>query len=300
VNKKLILITGATGLIGSALTKKLTEKGYTPVILSNTISNHEKNIFKWHPRLKISELIPSGNYYGVINLAGANIAELKWNEKGRNQIFKSRVNSTLYLKSIIDTLPSVPEHIISASAIGYYGTNDEEVKTETSEQGGDFPARVCVAWENAAWNLETKNSHLSILRIGIVLAKEGGFYKKISQLANWKIASSLGTGKQPVCWIHIDDLVNIMLDILENRIKPGVYNAVAKCDSNKDITKMIASKNGQPFLWPPVPGLLIKMIFRNKAEIFTKGSRVSSNKIKSQGYEFKYLELEKAISALSK
>lgn len=300
MNKKNILITGATGLIGTALTQKLSDKGYTPIILTTTAVNDRRNTYKWNPELKVCDRLPNKEFYGVINLAGASIADNRWNKEGKELISKSRINSTNYLKSIVNNLHPAPKHIISVSAIGYYGLIDNEIKTEDSAAGADFAAKVCADWEQAASNLKTNNNHLSILRIGIVLAKKGGFYKKIKDLAKLKIAVPVGSGLQPVSWIHVDDLVNIFVDILDNKLKPGIYNAVANIENNKNITKIIAKKNGQPFIWPAVPAFLLKIIFGDKFEIFCKGTRVSNSKLLEEGFQFEYTDLDKAILDLSK
>ncbi len=289
---KNILITGATGLIGTLLTRKLTEKGYTVFVFSTSRSDEKLNIYKWDPDLKIFDMLPDVQFYGVINLAGASIADTIWNEAGMNLIKQSRIDSTCFLKNIINQLPNSPKHIISVSAIGYYGLINNETKTEESKCGNDFAAVVCRDWEKAAKTLETTESKLSLLRIGIVLAEKGGFYKKIKDLAKWKIASPIGTGKQPVSWIHIDDLVNIFIAILDEKLKPDIYNAVAACNTNKEVTKSIVLKNGQPFVWPAIPSFLLKLIFGKKAEIFTGGTVVSNSKLVDEGYQLQFKDLE--------
>lgn len=298
--KKNILITGATGLIGTALVQKLSENGYNPIILSTSRADERLNIYKWNPLSKTCDKLPDGEYHGVINLAGASIADTRWDKAGKEVIRQSRVASTLFLKKVVDGLPNPPKHIISVSAIGYYGVINNELKTENSLHGKDFAALVCKDWENAAKQLETTKSHLSILRIGIVLAQKGGFYKKIKDLAKWKIAAPIGTGEQPVCWIHIDDLIRVFLSILEEKLNPGVYNAVAAISRNKEVTKEIAYKNSQPFFLPAIPSFLIKLIFGEKAEIFTKGAEISNSKLLNAGFNFQFTDLYKAITDLSK
>lgn len=300
MNKKNILITGATGLIGTALSQKLREKGYKPFILTTSLVNNRNDAYHWDPTLKICDLLPDENFYAAINLAGASISDTKWNEAGKELILKSRINSTEYLSSIIKSLPHEPEHIISASAIGYYGVKNDSVKTEESPKGNDFAALVCRDWENTAKTMETPNSKLSILRIGIVLGKNGGFYKKIKDLAKWKIAAPIGSGNQAVCWIHLDDLVNIFVAILEDQIQPGIYNAVAATNTNKEVTKIIAAKNGQGFLPPAIPSFLVKLLFGQKAEIFTESAEVSLSKLIKEGFKFQFTDLNKAITDLAK
>lgn len=299
VTKKNILITGASGLIGSVLTKKLSEQGFNCYTLTTSSVNDRPRTYKWNPELKICDLLPHTEYYAVINLAGASIADTKWNRAGMELISFSRIDSTKYLKNIIGMFSSPPKHVISASAIGYYGFGIDEIKTEDSPNGSDFAATVCRNWEHAASNLKTNNAQLSIIRIGIVLAQKGGFYKKIKDLAKYKIAAPLATGKQSVCWIHVNDLVNLFIEILENKIKPGTYNALANINTNKEITKSIAKQNGQYFGLPAVPKFLLKLIFGKKAEIFTEGSFVSNSKLLKEGFLFKYSDLDNAVSDLA-
>jgi uncharacterized protein (TIGR01777 family) len=298
--KKNVLITGGTGLIGKVLSKKLKLLGYTPIILSTSLRDENTGFFKWDPKIQAHDKLPAGNYMGVINLAGASIADTRWNQEGQTLIKDSRLQSTLFLKKVIDDLPNEPKHIISASAIGYYGFNNQVLKTEDDLPTNDFAATVCKEWERAAQSLKTSHNQLSILRIGIVLAKEGGFYKKIKTLAKWKIAAPIGTGLQPVPWIHVDDLVNIFISILEDKLPSGVYNAVTNNESNKDITKLIASKNKQPFLWPNIPTLLLKLIFSNKADILSKASPISNEKLRQHGFTFTFENLREAINNLEK
>ncbi len=300
MNKKNILITGATGLIGTALCQKLKEKGFSTLILSTSVANDLKGTYHWDPSLRLCDLLPEDKFFGVINLSGASISDTKWDEAGKELILKSRINSTEYLSSIVKSLPHEPKHIISASAIGFYGIKNDSIKTEDSPCGNDFAALVCRDWENAAKTMETPNSKLSIIRIGIVLGNNGGFYKKIKDLAKWKIAAPIGSGNQAVCWIHLDDLVSIFISILEDKVKSGIYNAVSASDTNNEVTKIISRKNGQGFLPPAIPSFLVKLLFGQKAEIFTESAEVSPSKLKNEGFKFQFTDINKAISDLAK
>ncbi len=299
MTKKKVLISGATGFIGSALTKNLTSSGFHVVILSTSRSDHSKNVYRWDPNSRTTELPLDTDYFAIINLSGASIADTHWNRNGQKMIKESRVNSTLYLKSLVEKLPSPPVHFISASAIGYYGLNDDSIKNESSHGGDDFAAMVCREWENAAHQLSSNQTQLSIIRIGIVLGKEGGFFKKLKKLSQWKIAAPIGNGEQPVCWIHLDDLIQLYSEILQGSITPGTYNAVSMCNSNKLVTSTIASANGQKLLWPAIPNFMIKIIFGKKAMIFTKGSRISSTKLSQAGFKFLYTDIKQAIQNLT-
>jgi len=299
VTKKKVLITGATGFIGSALTEALISSGFQVVILSTTRSNPNSGVYKWNPNSQTTELPLDSDYFAIINLSGASIADTRWSQRGQKLIKESRVNSTLYLKSLVEKLPTPPIHFISASAIGYYGVKDDSIKTESSLGGDDFAAMVCREWENAAHQLSSAQTQLSIIRIGIVMGKNGGFFQKIKKLSLWKIAAPIGSGEQPVCWIHLDDLVRLYIDVLTGKITPGTYNAVAICQSNKLVTASIAHKNGQKFLWPAIPEFIIKVIFGNKSEIFIKGSSISSSKLTETGFIFHYTDIQKAVDNLT-
>ena len=298
MTKKKVLISGATGFIGSALAKSLTSSGFHVVILSSSRSDHSKYIYKWNPNSRTTELPLNTDYFAIINLSGASIAETPWNRNGQKMIKESRVNSTLYLKELVEQLPGPPAHFISASAIGYYGLHDDSIKNESSHGGDDFAAMVCREWENAAHQLSSDKTQLSIIRIGIVLGRDGGFFKKLKKLSKRKIAAPIGNGEQPVCWIHIDDLIQLYIDLLQGSITPGTYNAVSTCDSNKLVTSTIATANGQKLLLPAIPDLIIKIIFGKKSMIFTKGSRISSAKLSQAGFKFLYTDIKQAIQNL--
>jgi len=299
VTERKVLITGATGFIGSALTQLLISNGFKVVILSTTRSDPSKGIYRWDPKSKTTELPLNTEYFAIINLAGASIADTPWNQRGQKIIKESRVNSTLFLKTLVEKFPVPPIHFISTLAIGYYGLKDDSIKNESSQGGDDFAAMVCREWENAAHQHSSDNTQLSIIRIGIVMGKNGGFFQKIKKLSQWKIAAPIGNGEQPVCWIHLDDLTRLYSEILNNNITPGTYNAVSVCQSNKLVTSTIAALNGQKFIWPAIPSFMVKFIFGKKAEIFTKGSRVSSAKLIQSGFSFNYTDLKKAVLDLN-
>lgn len=295
-----ILITGATGFIGKVLQQRLHHLGYTCYILSTSVSNIAKNIYKWNPESEICEALPDIEFKVVINLAGASINDTRWNKAGKQLILDSRVKSTIFFGKIIKNFKIAPSQIISASAIGIYGINDNELKIENSLPGNDFAAKVCVDWENALQNFDSSQTKISIIRIGIVLGNEGGFYAKIKSLAKWKIAAALASGNQPVSWIHLDDLVEVFTELVEQKIDQGVYNAVTAFNSNKEITKKIAVINGQSFLMPAIPSFLLRILFGQKAEIFTGGTRVSNQKLVNAGFKYQFQTLDLVMNDLSR
>ncbi len=296
---KNILLAGAGGLIGTHLKNELEASGYTCYSLSHSKSDPAKHIYRWQPDLQTYDPIPDIAYHAFINLSGASIADTPWNKTGQQKIRLSRVHSTLLLKKISEQLSLPPALFISASAIGYYGLDDDAVKTESSPPGNDFAAKVCEAWEQSALSLQSEQTQVAILRIGIVLAKSGGFYSKIKKLSAYKIAAPISPGSQPISWIFIDDLLNIFKYLLENKISPDVYNASANWNSNLEITQGIAQLNGQNIKWPFIPGFLLKILFGMKSEIFTHGTRIGSEKLIRAGFKFRITHLPDALNLLA-
>ena len=294
-----ILITGATGMVGTALSLKLQGLGYDVTSLSTTISNHYKSIYKWNPAENSYEKFPTKDFHAIINLAGASIADTPWNFQGKEKIMDSRVKGTELLKKIITQNNLSVNHFITASAVGIYGFTGNAMVEENAQHGDDFAAQVCVAWEAAARQLQPVVNDLSILRIGIVMGKNGGFYKRISDFAHYKMAVSLGDGKQTIPWIHLDDLLEVFVEIIEGRLKADVYNVVAENSSNYELTKLIAKNKGQNFSWPGVPGFMLEMVMGKKAEILLNGTPVSNQKIKQAGFKFKYQNVSEAIGSLA-
>lgn len=295
---KNVLITGASGFIGKALVHELKSSGYKVSSLSASSSNPEASVYRWDPIKQTTELPEGVLFDAVIHLAGASIAEMPWNRKGKTKIMESRVQSTLYLNKLISGFKAPPEHIVSASAIGYYGFTGQEPKTESDPPGDDFAAQVAFNWEQTAARMDRSPSHLSILRIGIVLGNSGGFYHKLKMLKRFNLAAPLGTGLQPVCWIHLEDMVQLFCGILSGKIAPGIYNAVAGCASNKEITRAIARHTGQFILLPAVPSIIIRLLYGEKSGILLHGCPVSNQKLTHAGMKFKFTNMQEAILSL--
>ncbi len=295
-----ILISGGTGLIGNHLSKRLQEKGYTVYILSRSGMTNQK-IFTWSPRQnKIDpKAVKIADY--IIHLSGTNIGAKRWTRKRKKEIIDSRVNTANLIFRSCKKQGVFPRAFISASGTGYYGMQTtQKIFTETSPPADDFLGNTCRQWEQAADIFKEKGVRTVKIRTGIVLSDKGGTLPILSKLVKSGLGAVIGTGRQYMPWIHIDDLCNIYIKALEDEQMRGTYNAVApEHVTNKQFTKIMAQILHKPLFLLPVPGMIMKLLYGKMAGILLKGSRVSSGKIQEKKYHFQFRELHQAIISLS-
>tara|TARA_B110000211_G_C13951147_1_gene496246 strand:- start:84 stop:1010 length:927 start_codon:yes stop_codon:yes gene_type:complete len=290
-----VLITGANGMLARSLAKSLGSK-YTVRFLTREVTRH--NEFKWDIGLKYIDPEALKGVNHIIHLAGSSVAEKRWTLNRKREIYSSRVDSATLILDELQKNNQTIDSFISASAIGYYGsktTND--ILTEESENGGDYLGEVCKDWESVAHSF--KSNHVahktSILRLGIVLENNAGVLKKMTPPVMWGLGAGIGTGKQWVPWIHIHDLCEMMEFLLESDVE-GTYNAVApEHVTNQSFTRELATVLKRKILLPNIPPLFFKLVFGEMAVVLLTGSRVSSDKIMSRGYDFKYANLHAAL-----
>ena len=289
-----ILITGGTGLVGKRLRQMLIDKNHDVIILSR--SPKKKHEFKWDISSNYIDEQALKNTDYIIHLAGAGIAEKRWTTKRKHEIIDSRVESTNLLFEKINTLRIHLKGFISASGIGYYGTTTSHlVFKETDKVGVDFLAYVCQKWEQAANQFLKKNIPVTILRTGLVLSAKGGALAKMKT----PIISPLGSGKQYMPWIHIDDLCNLYITSIEEGLT-GVFNAVApEHHTSKSFSKALAKSLKRPYLGIGIPGFLLRFLFGKMAVILLEGSRISVKKIENKtNFTFEFSTLSKALHNL--
>ncbi len=297
---KKILITGGTGLIGTRLTEILLQKGYKVVFLSrNPKPNAHIPTFKWDIE---KDYIDDKAFEGIdfiIHLAGENVGEKSWSESQKKAILDSRVNSILLLAKKIQELDIKLKGFLSASAIGYYGADTGDLLCdENTPNGKDFLAQVTQEWEDNTNVFPTLNIPVSLLRIGIVLAKNGGALPKLTQPIRWGVGASLGSGKQFLSWIHIDDVCNMFVFLIEKQLF-DTYNAVAPTPvNNTEMTKLIAKVLHKPLFLPNIPSFVLNMMLGEFSKSILGGNKVSSKKITTEGFSFAYPYLETALRNL--
>jgi uncharacterized protein (TIGR01777 family) len=296
-----ILITGGTGLVGSNLCNLLKSKGHNVLILSRS-KTKKTNVFHWDIEKKHidNEAIINADY--IIHLAGAGIADKRWTKSRKKQLIASRVDSTNLLFEKVKELNPNLKGFISASGIGYYGAvTTSKTFAETDSSGNDFVSEICKLWENSVNQFNTLQIRTVILRTGIVLSKKGGALEKISNPIKLGFGANLGTGKQYIPWIHIEDLCNLFIEAIENNNLNGIYNAVSHehC-TNKTFTKTIAEILNKPLWLPNIPSAILKFILGEMAVILLEGSKISSKKIELTGFKFEFPTLKKALTDLLK
>ncbi|EMS31225.1 Cell division inhibitor [Mariniradius saccharolyticus AK6] len=296
---KQVLITGGSGLVGRKITALLESKGHTVAWLSRDPKRNKQLSFAWDVEKQFIDPKAIAWADAIIHLAGEGVAEKRWTAERKSAILTSRTASTALLLEAIRISPKVPKAFVSASAVGYYGfdTHDAWVD-ENSESGGDFLASVVKAWENSVQQIASQGLRTVLLRIGIVLDKDGGALKEMMKPP---VTAPLGTGRQWMSWIHIEDLAGMFLWALENEKASGIYNAVGPNPAtNASLTKVAAKFAGKPYVGIGVPAFGLKLALGEMAQMVLGGNKITSKKIQEAGFKFKYPELEGALREVYK
>jgi uncharacterized protein (TIGR01777 family) len=299
---KKILITGGSGLVGRALSKLLSGQGYEVSWLSRRAGTEGAiRIFAWHYPDGYCDPAALDGVHAIVHLAGAGIADQRWTRARKSEIVQSRVATAQLLFDTAQKLGKWPATFVTAGGINYYGTNTGAgAHTEADPPGTDFLAQCCVNWEAAAHTF-SQHSRVVILRTGVVLAAGGGALPKMAAPVKWGLGAALGTGRQYVPWIHIDDLCAMYLHAITHANVAGAYNAVAPqhC-TNMALTKAIAHVLGKPLWLPPVPGFVLRMALGEMSALVLEGSMASAKRIQDTGFRFAYPDLEEALRAIYK
>lgn len=299
--KETVLITGASGAIARMLSKKL-ENEYSIRFL--TRKKEAENEFEWDLENQIIDEKAFENVSHIIHLAGANISEKRWSDDRKKQLISSRVDSAKLILSTLKKKNLKLKSFISASGINFYGTKTtDKIFTENDASGNDFLSDVVVVWEKAADEFKEQNIAERVVKIrtAVVLSKNEGALAKMMTPIKFGIGSPLGSGKQYMPWIHIDDICSIYEFALKNPEVEGSFNATApQHTTNENLTKLIAEVLKKPLFMPNVPSFILKLIFGELADALLEGSRASSEKIQKAGFEFKFPDLKMALEDLLK
>jgi len=297
-----ILITGATGLIGQEIVKVCHKKGIKVNYLTTSKSKIEKDEsykgFYWNPK---ANKIDSECFTGVdaiLNLAGATISK-RWTSTYKKIIISSRTETTALLIKTLKDINHNVKQVVSASAIGIYPDSLTNYYDQShNEISASFLGQVVSVWEKAVDGFSELDITVSKIRIGLVLSDKGGALAEIIKPIKLGVGSAFGSGKQWQSWIHIHDLANLFVFVLENNIT-GVYNGVAPNPvSNNELTKTAASVLKKPLFMPNIPKILMKLVLGDMHIILFESQRVSSKKIADKGFNFKYNYLEPALKDL--
>lgn len=294
---KTILISGATGLIGKALVKKLQSKGYEVRILSRS---KQENSLYWDIDKGIIDESAFENLDAIIHLAGAPISK-RWTNSYKKELYDSRVKSCDLLFQYASKLNSKLSTFITASGANYYGTkNSSKIYKESDEHEPDFLGQMCYDLEKSAQEFEKLGTRVCALRTSAVLSYQGGMLKELKPMVKASVLSPLGSGNQILPWIHLDDIVNMYCYLLENQSLEGPFNAVAsEITTNKEFTQKLMRAHGKSIVLPKVPAFILNLALGEMSEILLKGSALSNEKIKKAGFQFEFSNLEKALADLN-
>lgn len=295
-----VLITGGSGLVGTALTKLLLKEGYAVRLLGRSgKADTLVPAFKWDiPQGYLDPRALEGVDH-IIHLSGAGIADQRWTQARRDELHSSRVAAAELLRQEAERSGAWPKTFISASGVNYYGTvTSDHVFGEDEPSSKDFLGQLCQAWEDAA-DAWAPRCRVVKLRMAVVLAKEGGALPKLSVPARWGLAAALGTGRQWMPWVQIDDLVQAYLHAVRNPGMSGAYNVAAPEDvRNGDFTRELANALHRPCFLPNVPAFALRALLNGPAEMILAGSRVSRAKLLASGFSFKHPRLMPALEQL--
>lgn len=294
-----ILITGATGLVGTEVKRLFQQSGINVNYLTTSRSKIEKSEnyrgFYWNPKKgEIDERCLEG-VGAIVNLAGASVFQ-PWTSSNKKEILNSRIDSLALLYKTLENNEHQVSQLVSASAIGIYPSSTQKMHYEEEEEIADnFLGEVSEKWEEAAQKFNDLDLRVAIVRIGIVLAADGGALPQIIRPVKYNVGAALGSGNQWQSWIHIQDLARIILFLISHG-STGVYNAVAPNPvTNEDLTNEIANALDKKLWLPKVPGFALKLVMGEMSSVVLGSQLVSSKKIEEEGFNFDYVNLKSAI-----
>lgn len=296
---KNVLLTGGTGFIGKQLTDVLLENGFSVSVLSRSDRKNTDQItyYKWDLKKNYidEKAILKADF--IVHLAGEGIVEKRWTKRRKKVILESRTKPIELIYSVLKSNNKTLDAFVSASAIGIYGAiTSHKICTEATPPANDFLGITCQEWEKAVDKIDSLGIRTVKVRTGIVLGKNEGFLKKVTPSFKAGFGAILGTGKQYVPWIHIDDLCQIYLKAIQNTQMKGSYNAaVTDNTTNQSLSKILANLYGYSIRSLKIPSLVLKLFLGEMSVAVLKGQRVSSEKIQNTGFDFEFTDLERAL-----
>ncbi len=302
-----VAITGATGFVGSRLVERLQKQGMKILVLTrNTASARRLFPANVYPDVEIIAYTPTAsgswqneiaNCQGIVNLAGSPISEGRWTTERKQEILNSRKLTTQKIVEAIANSSTKPKVLVNASAIGYYGTSETATFDENSPSSNDFLSEVCQVWETEAQKVTDSNVRLVILRFGIVLGMGGALGKMITPFKLFA-GGPIGSGEQWFSWIHLDDMVGLILYALTNSEMSGVYNGTApKPVRMAELSTTMGKVMNRPS-WLPVPAFAIEAMLGDGAVVALEGQKVLPKRTLESGFKYQYSDLEPALKEI--
>lgn len=297
-----VLVTGATGFVGQRVVRQLLEKGDQVVVLTRNVAKgalylgSKCKFYQWNDS---STLPPEEAFEGVdaiVNLMGEGIADKRWDDAQKAKIHDSRIVGTRMLLERVKGMKKKPSVLVSASAVGIYGNRGNEEITEASTLADDFLGRLCKEWEAEAMKAKELGLRVAVIRTGVVLGKDGGALKKMLPIFKLGAGGPVGSGKQYMSWIHVEDLAGMYVAALKDSSISGVLNGTSPYPAT---SKVFAKQLGKTLKRPaflPVPGFALKAVFGDMSEVLLEGQKVLPVKFKEKKFRFRYPTLEMALT----
>lgn len=298
-----VLITGGTGLVGTALTDLLLERGYRVIVLTRTPErgrNKQITYARWDVNTQTIDTAALQQADYIVHLSGANVADKRWTEARKQEIVTSRTQSSeLIVKALLST-PNKVKKVISASATGYYGQYRDHVFTESDPAAADYLGVTTQLWEQSIGDVRSLGKKLVVFRIGMVLSRDGGALKEFYKPLRFGFSTIMGSGEQYISWIHIHDLVRLFFNAIVNDKLEGIYNAVAPNPvTNKELIQAMArAAKGKSYMMAYVPAAALKLALGEMSVEVLKSVRASSAKIQQTGFQFSYPTIDRAMEQL--
>lgn len=298
-----IFMTGGTGFVGKALSRELVNQSHGVSILTRGISKDPKQpegitFIQGNPTEEGPWQAEAVEHEVFINLAGASIFR-RWTSEAKTLMRESRIRTTRNLVTALQGRKGRDTVLLSTSAVGYYGFHGDETLDEGSPPGNDFLATLARDWEQEALRAEQYDARVAICRFGIVLGREGGALAQLTPLFRKGLGSVLGDGNQWFSWIHLQDLVNVFLFLLEQESLSGPVNVMApEPVTNRELTKALGKALGKPTVLPAVPGFVVKMMKGEFGTVLLNGQRVVPKKLLDAGFRFRFPTMHEALTDL--
>ncbi len=293
-----ILLTGGTGFIGARLMPHLRPEHEVTVLSRTPNKVYQRLGHDVHALASLTELKNLDEFDAVINLAGEPIADKRWNDAQKQRICQSRWQITEQLVDKIKAGSHPPKVLISGSAVGFYGRQGEALVDEDSLPHQEFSHEVCAKWEQLALAAANEQTRVCLLRTAVVLGKEGGALKKMLPAYRFGLGGPIGSGKQYMSWIHVDDVVSIILFLLEQEQCHGAFNTAApEPVTNAQFSKTLAKVLNKPH-FARVPAWTMRLLLGEMSELLLTGQRVMPVRLQSAGFHFRYPTLEKALKEI--
>jgi uncharacterized protein (TIGR01777 family) len=296
-----VAITGGTGMIGTRLTQLLLAKGYRVLIFTRKARPSRDNVVysEWDPAKHKIDRGAVAETDHIIHLVGANVGEKRWTKRRKKEIVDSRVQGGETIVQALQEVPNKVQTVVSASAIGWYGPDTGRAFVETDPHANDFLGQTCSKWEASVAPVTAAGRRLVTIRTGIVLSNEGGAFPEFKKPLKAGVATILGSGRQKISWIHIDDLCRLYLYAIEQKSMNAAYNGVApEVVSNRQLMMKLARRRRRPFIPVYVPSFALKLFLGEMSVEVLKSTTVDDSRLRNFGFNFLFPTLDAALGDL--